>query len=77
MKMMHDKLKNIINEKSFIKKVITFEEIQDVDYKNKYLNFNSIQLRIIYEENDKIKNPKFKKKFPRLHNIYIRNRWKS
>ena len=33
---MHDKLKNIINEKSFIKKVITFEKIKDVDYKNKY-----------------------------------------
>ena len=38
----HDKLKNIINEKSFIRKVITFEKIQEVDYKNKYLDFNSI-----------------------------------
>ena len=28
---MHDKLKNIINEKSFIRKVITFEKIQEVD----------------------------------------------
>ena len=28
---MHDKLKNIINERSFIRKVITFEKIQKVD----------------------------------------------
>ena len=39
---MHNKLKNIINEQSFIKKVITFEKIQKVDYENKYLNFSSI-----------------------------------
>ena len=30
-KVMHDKLKNIINEKSFIRKIITFDEIQKVD----------------------------------------------
>ena len=36
------KLKNIIEEKAFIKKVITFEKIKKADYKNKYLDFNSI-----------------------------------
>ena len=36
---MHDKLKNIIKEKAFIRKVITFEKIKNIDYKNKYLNF--------------------------------------
>jgi len=39
---MHDKLKNIINERPFIRKVITFEKIQKINYKNKYLHFNSI-----------------------------------
>ena len=29
---MHKKLKNIIEEKSFVKKVITFDEIQKEDY---------------------------------------------
>jgi len=36
---MHNKLKNTIKEKDFIKKVITLEKIQGVDYKNKYLDF--------------------------------------
>ena len=39
---MHIKLKNIIEEKNFIKKVITFEKIKNVDYKNKYLDFSSV-----------------------------------
>ena len=39
---MHNKLKNIIKEKDFIKKVITFEKIEGADYENKYLDFNSI-----------------------------------
>ena len=37
---MHDKLKNIIKEKSFIKKVNTFDKIEKADYENKYLDFN-------------------------------------
>jgi len=57
---MHDKLKNIINEKSFIRKVITFEKIQEVDYKNKYLDFNSITKGNL-QESDKIKNPSLKR----------------
>ena len=62
-KMMHDKLKNIIDTKSFIKKVITFDEIQKVDYKDKYLNFNSITKEKLKDE-DKIKNLKLKRNSP-------------
>jgi len=60
---MHDKLKNIINEKSFIRKVITFEKIQEVDYKNKYLDFNSITKNNL-QESDKIKNSGLKRNSP-------------
>jgi len=60
---MHDKLKNIINEKSFIRKVITFEKIQEVDYKNKYLDFNSITKNNL-QESDKIKNSSLKRNSP-------------
>lgn len=52
---MHDKLKNIIEEKAFIRKVITFEKIQKADYNNKYLDFSSI-IKNDLQENDKIKN---------------------
>jgi len=60
---MHDKLKNIINEKSFIRKVITFEKIQEVDYKNKYLDYNSITKSNL-QESDKIKNSSLKRNSP-------------
>jgi len=59
----HDKLKNIIEKKLFIKKIITFDEIQNVKYKNKYLSFNSIRKNKL-EENDKIKNLSLKRKSP-------------
>ena len=62
-KEMHDKLKKIINEKSFIRKVITFEKIQEVDYKNKYLDFNSITKNNL-QESDKIKNSSLKRNSP-------------
>ena len=52
---MHDKLKNIIKEKLFIRKVITFEKIKKIDYNNKYLDFSSI-IKNDLQENDKIKN---------------------
>ena len=39
---MHKKLKNIIQEKDFIKKVITFDEIKNIEQKDKYLTFDSI-----------------------------------
>ena len=60
---MHDKLKNIINERSFIRKVITFEKIQKIDNKNKYLDFNSITENNL-QENDKIKNSSIKRNSP-------------
>ena len=60
---MHDKLKNIIDGKSFIRKVITFEKIQKINYKNKYLHFNSITENNL-QENDKIKNSSIKRNSP-------------
>jgi len=60
---MHDKLKNIIEDKPFIRKVITFEKIQKVDYKNKYLDFNSI-IKNDLEERDKIENSNLKRNSP-------------
>ena len=60
---MHDKLKNIIEEKAFIRKVITFEKIKKADYKNKYLDFNFI-IKKDLQENDKIKNLNLKRNSP-------------
>ena len=60
---MHDKLQNIIQEKNFIKKIITFDEIKKADYNNKYLNFNSI-IKNTLSENDKIKNLNLKRNSP-------------
>ena len=52
---MHDKLKNIIKEKDFIKKVITFDKLKNIEQKDKYLAFDSIVENKL-NENDKIKN---------------------
>ena len=60
---MHNKLKNIIEEKTFIKKVITFENIKEVDYKNKYLDFNSI-VKNDLQEHDKIENLNLRRNSP-------------
>jgi len=60
---MHDKLKNIIDESSFIRKVITFEKIEKADYKNKYLDFNSITKNNL-QKIDKIKNSSLKRNSP-------------
>jgi long-chain acyl-CoA synthetase len=57
---MYDKLKNIIKEKDFIKRVITFEKISSRNYKNKYLDFNSI-IEGDLSESDKIKNLNLKR----------------
>ena len=59
----HDKLKNIIEEKDFIKRVITFEKISSRNYKNKYLDFNSI-IESNLSESDKIKNLNLKRTSP-------------
>jgi len=60
---MHDKLKNIINEKLFIKKVITFDNIDNIEDENKYLSFSSI-IKKQLKEVDKIKNLSLKRNSP-------------
>ncbi len=63
------KLNNIINEKDFIKKVITLDEIAKVtnnlslNNKEKYLDYNSILKNNLLEE-DKIENNKLNRKSP-------------
>jgi long-chain acyl-CoA synthetase len=63
------KLSNIINEKDFIKKVITLDEVNKVTNnlnlisKEKYLDFNTILKNDLLEE-DKIQNNKLKRTSP-------------
>ena len=57
---MHAKLKNIIQEKDFIKKIVTFDKIQKADYGNKYLDFNFV-IKKTLNESDKIKNLSLKR----------------
>ena len=56
---MHKKLKNIIKEKVFIKKVITLEKIEGVN-EGKYLDFDSIVKGNLLED-EKIKNTNLKR----------------
>ena len=66
---MLNKLKKTINEKDFIKKVITFEKIEKAhndlneDDQNRYLDFNSI-IKNDLSEKDKIKNLNLKRTSP-------------
>ena len=60
---LHKKINTIIKEKNFIKKVITFEKIEGADYKDKYLDFSSIN-KIDLKEDDKIKNSNLKRTTP-------------
>ena len=59
------KLNNIINEKKFIKKIITLDDVNKATNslkiidKNKYLDFNTILKNNLLEE-DKIQNNKLK-----------------
>ena len=62
-KLMYDKLKTIIHEKNFIKKIITFDDLQNVDYNNNYLSFNSI-IKKNFDEKDKINNLNLKRETP-------------
>ena len=50
---MHNKLKNIIQEKDFIKRVITFDELKKIAQKDKYFKFESI-INNKLNENDKV-----------------------
>jgi len=60
---MHKKLKNIIQEKDFIRKVIVFDEINNVENKNKYLKLDSIIANQL-NQNVKIKNKNLKRNSP-------------
>ena len=60
---MHDKLKNIIGQSTFIKKVITFEKLEKADYQSKYLDFNFI-IKSDLKEGDKIKNLNLRRNSP-------------
>jgi len=60
---LHEKLKNIIQNKKFIKKVITFEKIDTGDYQNKYVTFDEIIKKDLLE-NEKIKNINLKRSSP-------------
>ena len=59
----HKKLKSIIENKKFIKKVITFEKIDGADYQNKYVTFDEIIKKNLLE-NEKIKNVNLKRSSP-------------
>jgi len=61
--LMHNKLKKVIDEKPFIKKIITFDEVQEVDYNSKYLDFKSITKQKL-KESEKIKNLNLKRNSP-------------
>ncbi len=60
---MHNKLKNIIKEKNFIKKVVTFDELQNIEQKDKYLKFDNI-INDQQNEITKIKNKNLKRNSP-------------
>ena len=58
---MYNKLKNIIKEKNFIKKIITFDNLSDVEKQEKYLKFDSI---ISDQLNNNIKNVNLRRNSP-------------
>ena len=60
---MHNKLKNIIREKNFIKRVISFDEIENEEQKDKHLKFDTI-INSQLKENEKIKNKNLKRNSP-------------
>ena len=60
---MHKKIEKIINEKDFIKKVVTLDYIPGINYQKKYIDFKSIIKTRLLEE-DKIKNSSLKRISP-------------
>jgi len=60
---MHRKLEKIIDEKDFIKKIITFDIIPGVTYGKKYQDFTTITKKQLSEK-DKIKNLNLKRTSP-------------
>ena len=75
------KLNNTINEKKFIKKIITLDEVSEVIHslnilnRDNYLDFNTLLKNNLSEEY-KIQNNNLKRTSP-AYNLYIRNWWKS
>ena len=61
----HDKLKNIIEEKNFIKKIISFDELKNMERekKDRYLKFDFIINNPLNEKED-IKNDNLKRNSP-------------
>jgi len=60
---MHNKLKNIIKEKNFIKKIITFDNLNEVEKQDKYLKFDSI-INDQLNKNIEIKNVNLRRNSP-------------
>ena len=60
---MHKKLEKTINEKNFIKKIITFDILSGASYGKRYLDFDSITRNNLSEE-DKVKNANLKRSSP-------------
>jgi len=60
---MHNKLKNIIQEKVFIKKIITFDDLSNTEELDKYIKFDSIINEQI-NKNIEIKNENLKRNSP-------------
>ena len=60
---LYKKIRNIVKEKSFIKKIITFDKIEGVDYGDKYINFDLI-IKNDLLESEKIKNFNLKRNSP-------------
>jgi len=59
----YKKLKNIIKKKEFIKKIITFDKIEEADYKNQCIDFQDIISEKI-SDSEKIKNLSLKRSSP-------------
>ncbi len=60
---MHKKIEQIIKNNNFVKKIITFDEIDNIKYQNKYLNLNSI-IKNKLLETDIINNLNLKRTSP-------------
>jgi len=57
--MIHKKLEKAIKEKAFIKKVITFDIIANVDYEKKYIDFKTVvNQSLLKEEKESVTNLK-------------------
>jgi long-chain acyl-CoA synthetase len=62
-KNIYKKLEKVIKEKEFIKKIITFDNIDDIQYKEKNITFQNITEQKLLEE-DKIRNTNLKRESP-------------